>query len=79
MVVFEFDIEVYGKMHHIEVSRPAGGGGGSYHVNIDRYHRGQIVSRPWGLHPYVEPGRVLTGDDIGVIIDMLTEVEANEL
>lgn len=69
-----FHIEVYGITHEIRVHKPTGAGI-LYHVLIDNYYRGSIVERPWGLHPYIEPGEVLYSDEFYIIIEMINYLE----
>lgn len=55
----------------IEVSMPYGGGE-CFYVMVDNYFQGAIVSNLDGWLPHIK-SMVLTGDDLGVILDIINE------
>lgn len=55
--------------HHLVISTPTGGG--SYHVLIDNYYVGQIVTSPTGWLPFIKSD-VLQGDDLGALLDLIS-------
>jgi hypothetical protein len=74
-----FDIEIEGKPYHIEISSPFGMGNISWHIMINNYYYGSFVTRPWGLHPYMNKGCILYGDDLQVILDMINGQDQERL
>lgn len=60
----------------IEVSMPYGGGE-CFYVMIDNYFQGAIVSSMNGWQPHIKT-KILTGDDLGVILDLINETFPHE-
>jgi len=57
-----------GKTHRLVVSQPVGGG--SFHIMIDNYYVGCVVTSPAGWIAYVDTN-LLYSDDIGAILDAI--------
>lgn len=60
-----------GEEQHVEVSEPAGSGGG-YYLYVNQYFQGQIVHTSDGWKGYVKLD-VLSVDDLDVIMDAIKE------
>lgn len=62
----------YGDEHKkVVISEPNGGGGGSYHINIDRYHHGQMFKRNGEWVGYFAATSELQWSDVLVIGEII--------
>lgn len=74
MKTIEFDAQFGDRPVHIEVSAPVGAGG-RYQVMIDKYYNGSITKTAnYGWQVHLHPKTILQGDDVSVIIGLLTEL-----
>jgi hypothetical protein len=75
----KYSIDVNGKVVEVELSKP-GGAPGCYHVTVDGWHWGQIVKNLDGWFPYLTAtGTWLSGDDAGVLVGMVEDIETSEV
>jgi hypothetical protein len=59
---------------YIEITRPAGAGGNSFHVSINKYYNGRVMYSPvYGWSHDINPKSGLYTEDIRIIIEMIEE------